>query len=415
MKAIDLSLYTQQTDFLMSEAKYTCFAAGIGTGKTVAGVVRSIRAALGWIGKKQIQTPNLGMVTAPTYVMLKDATLRTFLDIAGNVGEGVVKAFNQSDMRITLVNGSEILFRSIDKPERLRGVSLSWWYGDEAALYPESVWKIMLGRLRQFRQAGSAWLTTSPRGRNWIWRVFVDRKTKTHKIVSARTDQNPFLAKEFVDALKAEYTGDYADQELGGKFVAYAGLIYSEYYEQVHRVNQTPVQFKQVVAGVDWGWTNPGVILVGGVDVDGRLWIVHEEYKRQRRIEDWVNVAVELGARWGISKWWCDPAEPDYIRKFVTGGLAAEGADNQVLPGIQAVKKRLVVRSDGKPRLLISGGAANTLAEFEEYHWAQKRDGTLAEAPVKASDHAMDALRYLVMGVDEGQEVVITTQVRAYA
>jgi hypothetical protein len=40
--------------------------------------------------------------------------------------------------------------------------------------------------------------------------------------------------------------------------------------------------------------------------------------------------------------------------------------------------------------------AANAASEFEQYQWAKHKDG-LKDVPLKAGNHAMDALRYLVM------------------
>jgi hypothetical protein len=71
------------------------------------------------------------------------------------------------------------------------------------------------------------------------------------------------------------------------------------------------------------------------------------------------------------------------------------------MPGIQVVKNRLAVQGDGKPRLMVHVDAANTLADFEQYQWLENRDG-LRDQPRKTNDHAMDALRYAAMGVDEG-------------
>ena len=62
-----------------------------------------------------------------------------------------------------------------DNPERLRGPNISWWHGDESALYEVSVWRIMIGRLRQYGRLGYAWLTTTPKGRNWIYQEFIQQ------------------------------------------------------------------------------------------------------------------------------------------------------------------------------------------------------------------------------------------------
>lgn len=399
---MDIRLPPYQREFVFSDAPYLALVAGIGSGKSYAGCVRALMASGGRIGSRTIRTPNLGIVTAPTYTMLRDATLRTFYDIAGDA----IVDFNKSEMRATLSNGSEILFRSTEHAERLRGSSVSWWFGDEAALYRANVWKIMIGRLRQFGQNGSAFLTTTPKGRDWIWQKFVRdvEGTSRYKLVRAATRQNPFLDPEFVASLTDEYVGDFALQELEGEFIAFEGLIYPEFRRELHTTNHTIdlANYKQILAGVDWGYNNPGIILIGGIDGDNRTHIIHEEYARRRPIEEWVNVAAQLHQMYRVNEWYCDPSKPDYIAMFAEAGLSANKANNSVETGIQTVRQNLL-RRDGAPLLTLSTSAVYTMTEFEQYQWSSNKDG-LKDAPLKTNDHTMDALRYLIMGAHDSAD-----------
>jgi PBSX family phage terminase large subunit len=335
-------------------------------------------------------------VTAPTYPMLRDASIRTFFEIAGDL----VTDWRKSENIAVLRNGSEILFRSADKPDTLRGPNLTYWWGDEAAYYQSDVWRVMIGRLRQYGAQGYAWVTTTPKGRNWLYREFVQQQRADYAIFNIRTTQNPFLDRAYVTGLQEAYTGDFARQELEGDFVAFEGLIYPEFNRDTHVTTEAAGQYAYYVAGVDWGYANPGVILVFGVDGDGRMTLVREEYQRQRRIEEWAALARALYDTFRIQTFYCDPAEPDFIEAFRNVGCPATQANNEVLPGIQAVKNRLVLRGDGRPRLRLSAEAVNTAVEFEQYAWMENRDG-VRDAPKKTNDHALDALRYACMGIEE--------------
>jgi PBSX family phage terminase large subunit len=411
LPAKTIELFGRQYEFVFSPAHYAALNGGIGSGKSIAGAVRALSAGLGAIGGQKVQTPNVGMVTAPTYPMLRDSTLRTFREIAGEF----IAEYQKSENIATLVNGSEVLFRSADEADRLRGPNITYWWGDEAAYYSADVWRVMIGRLRQFGQQGYAWVTTTPKGRNWLYREFVQQQRDDYAIFNVRTAQNPFLEAAFVDSLQAAYTGDFARQELEGDFVAFEGLIYPEFSRDVHMTTDAGGNYPQYIAGVDWGYANPGVILVFGVDGDGRMTLVREEYQRQRRIEEWAVLARSLHDTFRIHTFYCDPSEPDFISAFKAAGLNAEQADNEVLPGIQAVKNRLVLQGDGRPRLRLSAGAVNTAVEFEQYAWAENRDG-VRDAPKKVNDHALDALRYACMGMDRGPRVKkLTVEARRYA
>jgi len=391
-----LRLYGGQADFVLDERHFVALCGGVGSGKSYAGAARALMAGMGRVGEQVIPTPNLGIITAATYPMLRDATFRVFQDVAGEF----IADVNRAEFRAVLVNGSEILFRSATDPDGLRGPNASWWWGDEAALYDVMAWRVMIGRLRQHGQQGYAWLTTTPKGRNWLYREFVETGDPDYAIWRVSTRNNPFLSEAFVTSLESAYSGDFARQELEGDFVTHEGLIYLEFRRERHTFTEPP-SFAYVVAGVDWGYANPGVILVFGVDDDSRMWLIHEEYQRQRRVEDWAALGKQLQDAYDIQTFYCDPSEPEYIRMFAAGGCHAELADNDVMPGIQVVKNRLAVQGDGKPRLLVSVDAVNTLVEFEQYQWLENRAG-LRDQPKKANDHAMDALRYAAMGIDEG-------------
>lgn len=406
--SIPYQAYGQQFDFITTDKNFAAISGGIGSGKSMSGAMRAVMASCGQIGTQAIPTPNLGVVTAPTYPMLQDATLRTFRDIAGDL----VIDYNKNEHRATLVNGSEILFRSADNPDRLRGPNVSWWWGDEAAYYSDKVMPVMLGRLRQHGRLGYAWVTTTPKGRNWVWKTFVRDATERHALFTLKTVENPFLDIAFYEALKAAYVGDWARQELEGVFVAFEGLIYLEFDRNLHTTTEIAVDlndFKYVQAGVDWGFAHPGVIDVVGFDADGRAYHIHEEYTRHRSIDDWASVAAQLRDLYGVELFWCDPSEPDYIRKLQEAGCNALAADNAVDAGIQAVRARLVRRADDEPGYKAHTSCANTITEFEQYQWLEHRDG-FKDVPTKANDHSMDALRYLFFNHDE--RVLPTIEVR---
>lgn len=392
-------LHPLQGEFVYSRAHHAAFIGGIGSGKSWAGCVRAILASMGEVGGVRIPTPNLGVVTAPTYPMLRDATLRTWIDLAEQYVPGFDRAMlNKGEMVARLPNGSEVLFRSTEHPDRLRGPSIAWWFGDEAALYPATVRRIMVGRLRQGGALGYDWIATTPRGRNWVWQTYARQVRADYALVTATSADNVFLDREIVEMWESEYSGDFARQELGGEFVAFEGLIYADFEPGRHVSRARPDTFARVVAGVDWGFANPGVIVVAGVDGDGRIYVLSEAYERRRRVEEWAEVALQMRDDWGISAFYCDPSEPEYIKAFRERGLKAEGADNAVLPGIQAVKNALATRADGRPGMTISPACANLLGEFEQYVWAENRHG-IKDEPVKANDHALDAMRYAVMAM----------------
>jgi len=354
---------------------------GIGSGKTFAGAVKSII---------EMDNGGLGLVVAPTYPMLRDASLRAFLELAGNR----VRNFQKSEMRVEMDNGAELLFRSSDDPDRLRGPNLDFCWMDEAALSHSQTWDVVIGRLRGHGKAGPCWVTTTPKGRNWLY-----QRQDQMTVFKARTRDNVYLDEEFIRSLEAAYTGAFAKQELEGDFVSYEGLVYEEFNRDLHIVQRERSEFVEYVAGMDEGYTNPAVIGVWGIDSDRRLHMVEEFYQRRVLQGDVVGEAKRLQTAYGIGVFVVDPSAAGLIAEMQSVGLQVVPANNTVFQGIQAVKARLARANDGRPRLTISPSCVNAAAEFESYAWKESKAG-MKDEPEKVNDHAMDMTRYTVMSID---------------
>ena len=94
--------------------------------------------------------------------------------------------------KVCALNNTEILFRSGDQPDSLRGLSLDGFGIDEAREFKDrSIYDIMIGRLSNSTNA-QGYITTSPKGKNWAWELEGLPDTET---IIQRTHENPFLPK----------------------------------------------------------------------------------------------------------------------------------------------------------------------------------------------------------------------------
>lgn len=205
-----------------------------------------------------------GMVIAPTYPMLRDSTLRTFLDLAQSYVPPLVRMFYKAEMTAVLTNGTHVLFRSAEHPDRLRGPNLGWFWLDEAAMMDEEAWLIMLGRLRE--RPGRAWVTSTPKGYNWLYEAFVKSATADHVAIRATTMSNPFLPSAFVPALAQSYSGTWYAQEVEGEFTDTAPerFLPSILWWDACKEDMPPLDaYTPIVLGVDAGVSNDTFGLVG--------------------------------------------------------------------------------------------------------------------------------------------------------
>lgn len=377
----------KQREFIFSPKPFSGFVGGVGSGKTLAGAVKTII--------QSIQLGKPGVIVAPTYPMLRDATAYTLLnDVL--IPWGIPYSYNKSDAEIEVYN-TRILLRSADKPDRLRGPNLAWAWLDEAAMMRASVWDIILGRLRMGPPI--AWITTTPAGYNWVYRSFVERGDDNYHMVQARTFDNKYLPGEYIESLQAAYTGEFAKQELEGEFTYFEGLVYSEYRGSVHSPDFQPAKGWRLVRAIDHGFTNPFVCLFGAIDEDDRLYIYDEYYQAKRLIKDHV---VEINKREGNFAWTVADHDAQDNAELRENGIVTQNARKAVIEGIQRVKARLVVQKDDRPRLFIHPRCKNLIRELQSYRWAETKEGVNEkEEPVKENDHAMDALRYMVMAIDK--------------
>jgi len=193
-----------QAAFWTDQTKNRAYVGGIGAGKTYAGAIEILR----------MPPESRGMVIAPTYPMMRDASQRTFFDIARDA----VKQHNKAEQYTILKNGTTILWRSADKPDSLRGPNLGWIWGDEWAYGTDDAHRVALGRLRL--APGRLWATTTPAGMNWFHKRVTDPKSN-FGLHHSSTAENTHLLPDYVTSLTDYFSDDeaYAAQELSGAFV----------------------------------------------------------------------------------------------------------------------------------------------------------------------------------------------------
>ncbi len=125
------------------------------------------------------------------------------------------------------------------------------------------------------------------------------------------------------------------------------------------------------------------------MDRDGILWLTGEHYVRRKPI---TYHAARLPR--GVM-WYCDPAGAQERCDLIRLGLKVRKGNNSLESGIAAVTARL---ADGTLKVL-DRACPNLLREAALYRWDNDADGS--ETPLSETNHALDALRYLVTRLDQ--------------
>lgn len=342
--------------------------------------------------------------------------------------------------RFEYSNGSALIYggmRDKEQREAIRsvggagGVELIWM--EEATQFIEQDFNELTARLRGTK---APWrqmiLTTNPDSpTHWIYQRLMLGGEASVYLSNARDNlYNP----EDYHTLLAKMTGVQYQRLVLGKWVQSEGAVYDEFDTNTHILDVLPYkQWRRAFIGVDWGFTNPGVMQLWLMDGDKRMYQAYEIYQTQRLVS---GVNGQLG--WWVEKgkflieyckrefnvtpraFVCDPSEPAYIETFKQNGLNALKAENPIRPGIDAVKNRLKVipkeqGGDGEARIFFLRGACVetddalekakkptcTLEEFPAYVWPTVKGATLKEVPVKENDHGMDVVRYSAVYADK--------------
>jgi len=215
MPALRIELHQAQQDFLDSPAIYRGFVGGRGAGKSFVGALDLLLRA---------KPDRLYGVYAPTYPMLRDSSWRSFLACGRRMH--FLREINKSELRVTLGNGAEVLFRSVDDPERARGPNLSGAWLDEASLMDAEAYSIIIASLREGGEQGWLSATFTPKGKmHWTYEVFGSQRPNS-ALFTARTVDNPFLPPTFAETLRAQYPSQFAAQELDGAFLDPQGSVF---------------------------------------------------------------------------------------------------------------------------------------------------------------------------------------------
>ena len=186
----------------------------------------------------------------------------------------------------------------------------------------------------------------------------------------------------------------------GGQFEQMQGLVYDCFNEEDNVINEKMVQFPvgtRYIGGIDWGYTDPFVLVIRAITPEGRHYQVSEFYKPGMTLGKIKTLCKSKMSIFGVDIFWCDPSRPDSIKELQMAGIPAQGANNDIITGIDA-HYELVAERNYK---IIEGTSPNTIDEYETYHYPEPEDlkpdqnAKKEGIPVDQNNHCMDANRYI--------------------
>lgn len=379
-----MQLTKAQADIAVDPHRFRVLCCGRRFGKTTL-AIDQIK------GRASIPNSRIAYI-APTYQQARDIAWAQLKNDCKAAAETV----NEARLEIKLVNGSLIFLRGWEAIETLRGQRFDLIVLDEVAMF-RNFWlqwqEVIRPTLTDTR--GEALFISTPKGFNHFYDLFnLQEEDKDFKSFHFSTYDNSHIPSEEIDKAKQELSPDRFAQEYMADFKKTEGLVYKEFDRTKHVFETLPegTQIREVIAGADFGFTNPCAIPSIHIDAADCWWIVEEYYETGRTD---AQVAEYVSAK-NYNAMYPDPEAPAAILEMRRRGVnvrdVVKGKDS-IKNGIDAVRDRLKAN-----KLKISRTCVNTIMEFETYAYPDKKpDHNDSELPLDENNHMMDAIRYPVM------------------
>ena len=299
----------------------------------------------------------------------------------------------------------------------IQGITLGGVLLDEVALMPRSFVEQAMARCSV--EGSKFWFNCNPEGPNHWFYVEHVKESEKHKYVRIHFDieDNPSLSEAMIERYKSMFTGIFYRRFILGEWAFADGVIYDSFdesrntYTNDTRNEKLPIQIREndyAHGGSPWyscdfGVFNPTVFLKGyrfkkkGEQlpyyyIDDEYYYDGRKKQHQKTDEEYLddfNYFSSNGENKGLI---VDPSASSLITTARKRGINILKANNDVLVGIRHVH---TLFSTG--HLLINKDKCkNLISELGLYIWNEKRSEIGKEEPVKANDHACDALRYLI-------------------
>jgi len=223
---IEYEALPSQAQFHRLNTRFKGFSGPVGSGKSQALCQEAIRLSY-------MNPGRLGLLGAPTFPMLRDATQAALFEILER--SKIPYEFNKAENSIVFTQvGSKVLFRSLDNHERLRGTNLAWFGIDELSYCQEAAWLRLEARLRDpLAKMLCGFAVWTPKGFDWVYRRFIADPVEGYGVVLAKPHENRHLLDQIPDyyeRLKRSYDARFYDQEVLGQYLnATAGRAYKAF------------------------------------------------------------------------------------------------------------------------------------------------------------------------------------------
>lgn len=383
--------------------RYNVFYGGSGSGKS--------RYVADFLILDLLQNKKTLLVVRQTFASLRDSAFQELMNAMRRMNILTMKGttVSQTTLRITLPNGSQILFRGCDNEGKLlsiSGIDLCWI--EEASEISKDIFNQLELRLRGGSTKKQFYLTFNPiSALHWLKAEFFDNPKNDTYICHSTYLDNRWLDQDYIDNLlqmKQRNPQKYEIYALG-KWGTTGKKVYDNWKIQEFDINeivQTNHNIKAVF-GMDFGYIADASTLIASlVDLENRkLYIFAEMYEHGLLNNQIADKIAEMGFAKEVII--ADSAEKKSIDEIKGYGIPrikpAKKGRGSIMQGVQYIQQF---------EILVHPKCKHTIDELENYSFKKdKQSGLYLNEPIDNYNHLLDALRYSLEEFNSGNNKVI--------
>ena len=228
--------------------------------------------------------------SAVLYVAPTNGQARQIIwNVLMELGRDVIAGSHINNQDITLINGAVIYVRGADRPDTLRGVSLTYAVLDEVADIKPEAWEQVI-RASLSDKKGRGMFIGTPKGRNWFYDLFQlgeDGADKDWKSWHFTTKDNPLIDSDEIESAKKTLSSFAFKQEYMASFSNAGSDIFKEEWI---KYGEEPTQGSYFVA----------------VDLAGFEEVAKQAANSKKRLDESAIAVVKVTDE---GKWWIKKIE----------------------------------------------------------------------------------------------------------
>ena len=323
---------------------------------------------------------------------LRNSVFSLFLEILGKWKIKQYCSINNTEMRITFPNGSEIICIGLDSEEKLLSiVDIGTIFVDEVYECTRDIVEQLDLRLRGHNDNQQILMAWNPISKNhWLY-DFVQNPPKSSLYTVSTYKDNPFLPQAYVNSLEELQFRNPKKWEVFGLShwgQSTDGLVFSNWHTAMLDEMELAKKYEHRV-GSDLGFIDPSTIISSYYDERNKtIYIPREYYKTGQTLDNMLQAINNMGL--SKSTIFFDSAEPRTIDFFKRNGIRAKPC----IKGQNSVSARIAFLQNHT--LVVDERCSNLINELENfsYEWDKKTNTYKDNEYTHQWSHAIDGLGY---------------------